>query len=184
MEHRRLVVLHAGRPFIDVEHMCDVLGIDDDRFCRISMDPGSPSVTLTRVGGQLFIESSCCRILLTAWMPEKVRHFDHIFTSTGTARRTLTAAEKKTVAMRQEWKCKHCNNVLRDFEVDHVEQHCIRNQDSWLQALCPGCHREKTREDRMFGDALFEARPANLGPKTSPIKIGTANIFSDYMLAT
>ena len=171
-----------GRPFIDAEHVCSTLDIDDDRFCRISMDPESPSVMMCRVGPQLFIEASACRILLAAWMPEKLPHFDQVFTETGATRRSLTAAEKKAVAMRQEWKCKRCGQLLRDFEVDHVEQRCIRNQNTWLQALCPGCHREKTREDRMFGDALFETQPTNIGPFTKPISIGNSNIFSCYML--
>lgn len=179
---RRPACMIMGRPFIDAEHVCSTLDIDDDRFCRISMDPESPSVMMCRVGPQLFIEASACRILLAAWMPEKLPHFDQVFTETGATRRSLTAAEKKAVAMRQEWKCKRCDKLLRDFEVDHVEQRCIRNQNTWLQALCPGCHREKTREDRMFGDALFETQPTKLGPFTKPIHVGNSNIFSNYML--
>ena len=179
MARKRPACMIMGRPFIDAEHVCDMLDIDDDRFCRIAMDPNSPSIIMCRVGQQLFIETSACRILLAAWMPEKLQYFDNMFT---TQKRSLTAAEKKSVAMSQQWKCKRCDNILRDFEVDHVEQRCIRNQNTWLQALCPGCHREKTREDRMFGDALFEPRPKQLGPTPNPIRVGTANIFSDFML--
>ena len=178
----------SGRAHIDVEHVCSTLDVDDDFFCRISMDPTSPSVQLVRAGAQLFIEASCCRVLLRAWMPEKVPFFDHHFSGGGRGR-TLTAAEKKMVAMRQEWKCNRCKKILRDFEVDHVEQHCIRNQNFWLQALCPGCHREKTREDRVFADAWLEPTTnTNTSPK--PIIVGARNaqsnaqrnVFSDYML--
>lgn len=165
-------VIHS-RTHIDVISVCSLCDIDEYEFARMCFDPRSPSVALVRVKSQTFIEASCCRVLLHSWMPEKVRYYDSYFT---TSKRTLSAAEKKSVAMLQEWKCKRCERVLADFEVDHVEQRCIRNQNTWLQALCPNCHRRKTREDRMFGDALFEPIVRLVGKAPS-----TGNVFAEFM---
>ena len=169
---RKFVVIRSMN-FVDVSHVCDVLDIDELEFARMLFDERSPSVNIMRVKHQLFIEISCCRVILFAWMPEKVSFYDNMVGDHG--KRSLTSAEKKNVAMMQQWKCKRCDKLLRDFEVDHVEQNCIRNQNTWLQALCPSCHREKTREDRMFGDALFEPIKRLVGEKPA------GNIFSEFM---
>ena len=176
MAKTSLKVIH-GKPHIDFVKVCDLLDIDEHEFATMCFDPRSPSISFVRANCQTFVEVSCCRVLLNTWMPEKVRFFDAHF---ATSKRSLTAAEKKNVAMLQQWKCKRCSKVLRDFEVDHVEQQCIRNQNYWLQALCPGCHREKTREDRMFGDALFEPAVSLVGqrPKAS---VAGGNVFAAFM---
>lgn len=166
------VRLIHGRPYIRTSHVCDLCDIDDVEFARMCFDDRSPSVSITRVGAAVYVDASSCRVLLHAWMPEKVSYFDNYFTTT---KRTLTPAEKKTVAMRQRWTCKRCQCLLKDFEVDHVEQRCIRNQNTWLQALCPNCHRTKTREDRLFGDSLFEPIVRNVG------KAPQTNVFAEYM---
>lgn len=166
------------RPHIDISHVCDLLDVDDLEFARMCFDERSPSVSITRVASQTFIEASCCRVLLHCWMPEKVSFFDAAMGPQ--AKRSLSSAEKKNVAMMQEWKCKRCSKLLRDFEVDHVEQNCIRNQNTWLQALCPSCHRAKTREDRVFGDALFEPIQRLVGKKPGVGGCNT-NIFADFM---
>jgi|TARA_B110000858_G_C17803701_1_gene476707 hypothetical protein len=66
------------------------------------------------------------------------------------ARKNLTNTVKKTVAASQEWKCKHCSNILDEcYEIDHII--CVKdggtNDVSNLQALCPNCHRKKTGKD-------------------------------------
>ena len=66
------------------------------------------------------------------------------------ARKNLSAIVKKTVAASQEWKCKHCSNILDQcYEIDHII--CVKdggtNDESNLQALCPNCHRKKTGKD-------------------------------------
>ena len=82
------------------------------------------------------------------------------------AKRKLTEPEK---AFRES----HCskseiflggNSVSDVYEVDHIEQQCIRNNQKRrnLQALCPKCHRRKTVEDRCFGDGLFEEYAYNM----------------------
>jgi len=167
-----LKLIH-GIPYISSQEVCELCDISLDDFARICFDPQSPSVCISRVqNGDTFIETSCCRVLLLTWHPEKVAYFDAYFSS---AKRTLTASEKKNVAMLQQWKCKMCNNLLQDFEVDHVEQRCIRNQNTYLQALCPSCHRKKTRLDQRFADALFEPIQSLVGQ--SPAH----SVFEQYM---
>jgi len=66
------------------------------------------------------------------------------------ARKNLTNTVKKTVAASQEWKCKHCSNILDQcYEIDHII--CVKdggtNDETNLQALCPNCHRKKTSKD-------------------------------------
>ena len=58
---------------------------------------------------------------------------------------------KKTIAFEQEWKCKICDIVLPpDYHVDHIVEVCVggSNLKSNGQALCVGCHRKKTNEER------------------------------------
>jgi len=66
------------------------------------------------------------------------------------ARKNITNTVKKTVAASQEWKCKHCSNILDEcYEIDHII--CVKdggtNDVTNLQALCPNCHRKKTGKD-------------------------------------
>lgn len=65
-------------------------------------------------------------------------------------RRKVPDQLKKVVAANQQWKCKHCNNVLdAKYEVDHI----IALEDNGgndiynLQALCRNCHGQKTLSD-------------------------------------
>lgn len=65
-------------------------------------------------------------------------------------RRKLTKTEKIKVAASQKWLCMRCRTLLDEcFEVDHVEMHSLRGNDSRsnMQALCPSCHRKKTYDD-------------------------------------
>ena len=73
-------------------------------------------------------------------------------------RRKLTKAEKIKVAASQKWRCMRCSELLDEcFEVDHVEQHSLRGDDSSsnVQALCPRCHRKKTYDDLYISSPYF-----------------------------
>ena len=62
----------------------------------------------------------------------------------------LTNALKKTVAASQKWKCQTCSSLLEaTYEIDHILPKCKggTNDENNLQALCPNCHRHKTRKD-------------------------------------
>jgi len=66
------------------------------------------------------------------------------------SKRSLTEADKKQVAYNQKWHCNICENILPStFETDHIIPFCITYNDhvSNLQALCPNCHRQKTRHE-------------------------------------
>ena len=70
--------------------------------------------------------------------------------------RSLSKTDKIRVAANQQWKCARCKKILpATFEVDHVEEWCLRHSDKLLQALCPGCHREKSFDDINVGNAYF-----------------------------
>ena len=62
----------------------------------------------------------------------------------------LTNALKKNVAASQQWKCQACSSILEaTYEIDHITPKCKggTNDENNLQALCPNCHRKKTRKD-------------------------------------
>jgi len=66
-------------------------------------------------------------------------------------KRVLTAADKKRIASKQNWKCKICNNLLPTrYHIDHIKEFSGGGSDreSNLQALCPNCHSEKTEQER------------------------------------
>jgi hypothetical protein len=80
------------------------------------------------------------------------------FISRNGHRRKLTKAEKIKVAASQRWRCMRCDGLLDEcFEVDHVEQHSLRGDDSMsnVQALCPNCHRKKTYDDLYISSPYF-----------------------------
>lgn len=66
-------------------------------------------------------------------------------------KRSLTAADKKRIAAKQNWKCKNCKHLLPvRHHIDHIKEFSGGGSDreSNLQALCPNCHAEKTEHDR------------------------------------
>lgn len=67
-------------------------------------------------------------------------------------KRNVTGLMKKRVAASQSWKCGTCNSTLDEtYEVDHrlALFNGGSNDMSNLVALCPGCHRKKTVEERL-----------------------------------
>ena len=66
-------------------------------------------------------------------------------------RRTPTAAEKEAILLRQFGRCAACSGILEadDTEFDHVAavKTLVRGQRQAYQALCLGCHAEKTSLD-------------------------------------
>jgi len=66
-------------------------------------------------------------------------------------KRSLTAADKKRIAAKQNWKCKKCKRLLpARYHIDHIKEFSGGGSDreSNLQALCSNCHSEKTEQDR------------------------------------
>jgi len=67
-------------------------------------------------------------------------------------KRNVTGLMKKRVAASQGWKCEHCSSLLDEtYEVDHrlALFNGGSNDMSNLVALCPGCHRKKTVDERL-----------------------------------
>ena len=65
----------------------------------------------------------------------------------------LPKSKKKYVAAQQGWKCKKCNEQLSyTFEIDHriSLENGGSNHVTNLDALCVGCHKEKTLEKNLF----------------------------------
>ena len=64
--------------------------------------------------------------------------------------RSLTKSEKETIAASQQWNCQECHERLPSkYHIDHIIPLFKSGTDkiSNLRALCPKCHKTKTRED-------------------------------------
>ena len=166
-----------------VSHLCK---ISQEEVMDIILDPERRSITITRVYKKgVYIDATEWRcLLLDTFSSEVLRAWDEFMNYDGPKRRKLTQAERTEVASRQAWKCKSCKTTLTSvFEVDHIEEHCLRQNDSFanLQALCPLCHRQKTRRDQLFGNGLLEkitdAPPA---PQKSEKPKKSDNVFAEY----
>ena len=150
------------------------------------MDPQRRSITITRVYKKgVYIDASEWRCLvLDTFSSEVLSAWDEFMNFNGSKRRKLTQAERTEVASRQAWQCKNCDKTLTSvFEVDHIEEHCLRQNDSFanLQALCPLCHRQKTRRDQLFGNGLLEViTDAPPPPEKSEEAKKNENVFAEY----
>jgi|SaaInlV_125m_DNA_1040241.scaffolds.fasta_scaffold03207_5 5-methylcytosine-specific restriction endonuclease McrA len=65
--------------------------------------------------------------------------------------RRVSQADKKKVAYQQNYECNLCHVLLPPtYEIDHITPLFKGggNKLGNLQALCPGCHRNKTENER------------------------------------
>jgi len=121
----------------------------------------------------------------------KLINFKHAITkySKKIPKRTLSRSLRIEIAYRQSYKCKKCEAfpIPPNFEVDHIIELHDGGQDiaENLQALCPACHREKTRLNRLRKHKVFQSAVQEeyekFIPKTSQPK---GQIFSKYFLKT
>lgn len=74
-------------------------------------------------------------------------------------KRALSRSLRVEIAYRQEYKCNKCHlfPIPPNFEVDHITelQDGGLDEASNMQALCPGCHAEKTRLNRLRKNKRF-----------------------------
>jgi len=74
-------------------------------------------------------------------------------------KRALSRSMRVEIAYRQNYACRRCKlfPIPPNFEVDHIIELQDGGQDiaSNLQALCPQCHREKTRLNRLRKSSIF-----------------------------
>jgi len=166
------------RPFIHSNTICDFLSVSDEKWLGWVMDTQYNSVAMVRTPDGLFVEESGASLLIeNKCTPELYLRWKRWVTNRNIKRR-LTEAEKKAVAAEQHWHCAMCNQLFQYYEVDHIEQYCIRGNNSRknLQALCSSCHSRKTRQDREYGDALFETQLK----QSTNLHGGGGNVFSGY----
>lgn len=167
-----------GRPFVSIPHAATICGIDSEDLRSWLFDPEMYSVKFVKIRRKKELYADTESVLLTVKAKCQHRVYELLrrnITRNG-GRRTLTAAQKQQVAAEQQWKCGHCERLLRTYEVDHCEEWCLRANDSRsnIIALCPPCHRLKTQEAQRRADALFEER---IPPKFDE---SGAQLFSKY----
>lgn len=166
------------RPYIESNLICQLLDIEYEKFFQLIMNPNEYSVAFVRTKDGLFVEESAASLIIERNCTKELFLKWKKFITNNNAKRRLTESEKKAVAADQDYTCAMCKNRVREYEIDHIEQDCIRHNNSRtnLQCLCPSCHRLKTRLDRQYADCLFEAQM----PKKSLLHGANGNIFSAY----
>jgi len=97
-------------------------------------------------------------------------------------KRALSRSLRVEIAYRQEYKCNKCKlfPIPPNFEVDHIIELQDGGQDisSNLQALCPGCHADKTRLNRLRKNRMF--REAAQPKYDAFVGSGAPQVFSKY----
>ena len=134
--------------------LLDKVGLSSEQWSTLLNQTAVPLMML-RANSEMYFEVEAVGRILAgtssgqSWLNFIARH---------QLRRKLTKAEKIKVAASQKWRCMRCQELLDEcFEVDHVEQHCLRGDDSSsnVQALCPRCHRRKTNDDLYISNPYF-----------------------------
>ena len=64
------------------------------------------------------------------------------------ARMQFLKSTKIAVLKAQNYKCKSCKCNLEEIDFDHIDGNRANNALSNCQALCPNCHRKKTRNHK------------------------------------
>jgi len=110
-------------------------------------------------------------------------------------RKTISEKTKKEVVERQFYQCANhplsppsnlqgyrcllylVNDGIFDesgYEIDHISEHCIDSDDSIanLQALCPNCHKVKTRR------FMTQSKPKGMARLTS-VQLGQGGAYME-----
>lgn len=100
-------------------------------------------------------------------------------------KRVLSRSMRIEIAYRQSYKCNVCGRfpIPPNFEVDHIVELQDGGEDvaSNLQALCPACHAEKTRLNRLRKHSLFRVEAqAAYETFVPPTEQPTQQVFSKY----
>lgn len=160
---------------VHVEHAATITGVAPKDLFAWIMTLREYSMHMLRTSDGLYVEVEgmtqiirrrCSPMVVSKWIRHMRPH-----------RRNLTEADKKFVASRQQFKCNMCQEVLTNtYEVDHIEMQAINRWDTHarhnIQALCARCHRKKTWQDSIYGNAVLEDIPLNVDDDD--------NIFSKF----
>ena len=65
-------------------------------------------------------------------------------------RRSFTTKTKQAILLYQGFRCRSCSCILHIREFDHIDGNKANNRSINCQALCPNCHRIKTKRKNMF----------------------------------
>lgn len=166
------------RPYIESHMICSIIDLKYDTWFQWLMDPDEYSVGMVRTKDGLFVEESAASLIIQRRCIPTINERWKRWITNNQMKRKLTEAEKKAVAAEQMYRCAMCNEIVQHYEIDHIEQQCIRSNHSRmnLQCLCPSCHRRKTIVDRQYGDALFEKSKGF----SKMLHGGGGNVFSSY----
>jgi len=63
-------------------------------------------------------------------------------------RKQFSKKTRKAVLERQNYRCRICEGVLDVYDLDHIDGNKWNNNISNCQALCPTCHRRKSKKNR------------------------------------
>ena len=167
------------RPFLHITFICDTIGMPEEKWMQLALYQNRHSLAMVKTPDGMYFEESGATLAIERSCTNEVFHKWKRHVKRNNCKRKLTASEKKSIAAEANFTCELCHLPVKDYEIDHIEQHALRGNDERynLQCLCPNCHREKTRKDRHFGDAMFEKR---VQIQTTHLHGGGGNIFSSY----
>ena len=93
-------------------------------------------------------------------------------------RRLFTIQERIDIKKSQGEKCAIClAKLTRNFQIDHIQPIASggSNELDNLQALCYGCHDDKTRSEKEFGYSIRDKTKSCFNPKVEQIIFGDLN---------
>ena len=73
-----------------------------------------------------------------------------LFLKKKSGRKAFTTKSKQAVLLYQGFRCRSCNCVLNVREFDHIDGNKANNLSNNCQALCPNCHKIKTRNRKNY----------------------------------
>ena len=176
-----------NKAFVNINFMLPIIGEKTEHYLQWLKNTTIPYtliknkyVYIEQMAFGRILKENCEKKVYDRWLIE-VRKDD--------VSRNLSKTDKIRVAASQQWKCARCKNLLpATFEVDHVEEWCLRHSDEVLQALCPNCHREKSYCDINIGNTYFgkectkdlELNERNRKQLTVNSDTKEENVFSEY----
>ena len=176
-----------NKPFVNVNFMMPIIGEDVTNYTTWL---NTTKIPYTMIKNKyIYIEQMAFGRILKENCKKKVYDRWMIEIQKDDVGRNLSKTDKIRVAASQKWKCANCKILLpATFEVDHVEEWCLRHKEEVLQALCPNCHRQKSYWDINIGNAYFgkecaeslELNEQNRKQLTSNSDTEQENIFSEY----
>jgi len=155
--------------FIRMSDVREVFNVTADQFMQFvnRYQWSKKHLEHEKVGTETFV--SCKSVLhfvtwyLDNYSSASVNDFKHAISKYAKKipTRVLSRSMRIEIAYRQSYQCRRCElfPIPPNFEIDHIIELQDGGQDvvANLQALCPGCHKEKTRLNRLRKNKIFRA---------------------------